>query len=463
MTSSIEPEAISAPGKVFLAGGYLVLDRKYTALVFGLDARIHVCIEPIQTKSGVTLHEIIVRSPQFNEAVWEYGYRLTEGNGGVSVTQLRASHDSSLNRNPFIETTLAYALTYISTHLAQPQPQIHPSSISILASSSYYSNPGTAPTPTSQFLNFDVKLSEAHKTGLGSSAALVTSFTAALLSHYLPRDVFDIEKDASLAVLHNLAQTAHCAAQGKVGSGFDIASAVYGSCLYRRFSPSLLEKHGEPGSIDFSSNLRALVDGEVQWDTEIRKAAIKMPPGLRLLMCDVDCGSETPGMVTKVLAWRKQKPEEADPIWDELQAGNEELAKELTKLAESGNQGAQDGHGRIRELFVKNRKLIRQMSKASGVPIEPREQTLLLDACSKVAGVIGGVVPGAGGYDAVVLLIEDKPDVIADLKELLKDWKVEQDSEDAVKIGNVGMLGVREDMVGVRREDPVKYRDWVHK
>jgi phosphomevalonate kinase len=88
--SSLTPRAVSAPGKVFLAGGYLVLDRKYTALVFGLDARIHVCIEPIQTKSGVTLHEIIVRSPQFKEAVWEYGYRLTEGNGGVCVTQLRA-------------------------------------------------------------------------------------------------------------------------------------------------------------------------------------------------------------------------------------------------------------------------------------------------------------------------------------------------------------------------------------
>jgi phosphomevalonate kinase len=86
----MEPRAVSAPGKVFLAGGYLVLDRAYTALVFGLDARIHARIEPINTKSGVTLSEIIVRSPQFRDAVWEYGYRLTEAGGGVGVTQLRA-------------------------------------------------------------------------------------------------------------------------------------------------------------------------------------------------------------------------------------------------------------------------------------------------------------------------------------------------------------------------------------
>ena len=88
--TTLSSKAVSAPGKVFLAGGYLVLDRKYTALVFGLDARIHVCIEPIRTKSGVTLSEIIVQSPQFREARWEYGYRVMEADAGVGVTQLRA-------------------------------------------------------------------------------------------------------------------------------------------------------------------------------------------------------------------------------------------------------------------------------------------------------------------------------------------------------------------------------------
>lgn len=87
---TLKPVAASAPGKVLLAGGYLVLDRAYTGLVFGLDARIHVAIEPIQTKSGVSLSEIIVRSPQFREATWEYGYRLTERGGGIAVYGLRA-------------------------------------------------------------------------------------------------------------------------------------------------------------------------------------------------------------------------------------------------------------------------------------------------------------------------------------------------------------------------------------
>jgi len=87
--SKISRKAVSAPGKVLLAGGYLVLDRDYTGLVFGLSARIHVHIQPVPTSTGVTISEITVKSPQFKHAVWEYGYRLVEGGGGIEVTQLR--------------------------------------------------------------------------------------------------------------------------------------------------------------------------------------------------------------------------------------------------------------------------------------------------------------------------------------------------------------------------------------
>ena len=89
MVGQDAPVAISAPGKVLLAGGYLVLDRAYTGLVFGLDARIHVAIKPIPTRNGVIFSEIEVSSPQFDNAVWEYGYRLAEDDGGMQVTQLR--------------------------------------------------------------------------------------------------------------------------------------------------------------------------------------------------------------------------------------------------------------------------------------------------------------------------------------------------------------------------------------
>lgn len=77
-----------------------------------------------------------------------------------------------------------------------------------------------------------------HKTGLGSSAALTTSLVAALLLHFGAIASPSVGEDRLLA--HNVAQFVHCLAQGKVGSGFDVASAIYGSHVYTRFDPSVI-------------------------------------------------------------------------------------------------------------------------------------------------------------------------------------------------------------------------------
>jgi phosphomevalonate kinase len=116
------------------------------------------------------------------------------------------------------------------------------------------------PTTTDRFSDFNVPLHEAHKTGLGSSAALVTAFATAIVAHYAPHAVVDVSSAQEKSRLHNLAQAAHCAAQGKIGSGFDVAAAVYGSCVYRRFSPSILEGLGNLGVEGFSTRLRRIVE-----------------------------------------------------------------------------------------------------------------------------------------------------------------------------------------------------------
>lgn len=102
--------ALSAPGKVLLTGGYLVLDRDYTGTVFALDARIHAVVQqmkktrpgetagsdgqqninkPVGSTEGETEAEdmIVVRSPQFVNAVWEYKIERHGNGGGVSVVQ----------------------------------------------------------------------------------------------------------------------------------------------------------------------------------------------------------------------------------------------------------------------------------------------------------------------------------------------------------------------------------------
>ena len=88
-----------------------------------------------------------------------------------------------------------------------------------------------------------VQLSEVHKTGLGSSAALITSVVCALLLHLrvVPPSSFSQDESEGRRLAHNLAQFVHCFAQGKIGSGFDVSSAVFGSQLYTRFDPTVLD------------------------------------------------------------------------------------------------------------------------------------------------------------------------------------------------------------------------------
>lgn len=48
--------------------------------------------------------------------------------------------------------------------------------------------------------------------------------------------------------------------------------------------------------------------------------------------------------------------------------------------------------------FMKLRGMLRELTELSGVPIEPKEQTQLLDACMNVPGVVMAGVPG-GKYE----------------------------------------------------------------
>jgi len=483
--------AVSAPGKVLLTGGYLVLDRNYTGTVFALDARIHAIVQQLrrgsrqlsaspfdavkegaeqQAEGSVTANDtsieeetITVRSPQFLDAVWEYRLKRYEDGGGVKVMQ----HGGG-RRNPFVETSLNYALTYIS-YVADSR-EFGSLSITILADNDYYSETAASRGPTAgtqgRFRHFGVPLHEAHKTGLGSSAALVTALVSALVIH---RTMHPDDLDVAREKLHNLAQAAHCAAQGKVGSGFDVGAAIYGSCLYRRFSPSILEKLGDVGSPGFEERLFATVedlDVAHPWDTECADFGMRLPQGMQMVLCDVDCGSHSPSMVKHVLEWRNKNRQEADMLWNNLQANNEKLRLELIRLAMARNHDPDavpvpEDYEHIRAFLRQTRGYLRTMTQLSGAPVEPLVQTELLDAMSNIEGVIGGVVPGAGGYDAVVLLIRDDMAVVDRLNALFKNWSSSVEDDFGGKIERVRMLGVRHGSEGVMNENLGQYFGWI--
>jgi len=69
----VQTTVVSAPGKVLIAGGYLVLDPAYSGIVVSTSSRFYTAISDQQSpEPGV----VRVRSPQFFEAIWLFSVSL---------------------------------------------------------------------------------------------------------------------------------------------------------------------------------------------------------------------------------------------------------------------------------------------------------------------------------------------------------------------------------------------------
>lgn len=130
-------------------------------------------------------------------------------------------------------------------------------------------------------------------------------------------------------------------------------------------------------------------------------------------------------MVSKVLAWRAKKPEEANAVWERINKANtkiwalfaeldaiaaEDLAAYEKDLAMAAAQPLASLEkstptlSALADVFATCQALradLRLMSSLADVPVEPPEQTVLLDATMACNGVVAAAVPGAGGMDAI--------------------------------------------------------------
>lgn len=232
---------VSAPGKVLLVGGYLVLEAPNVGFVVAADKRFYASVETRQggpgdggdieeadldatddsspppavggTSSSTT--RIHVTSPQFH-ARWDYRY----DHGAETLTP----SPSNVSTNPFVEKTLRVCLLYLTdrrrrrllqlgrrdggedddddddldckTRPAVPPPLPPVLEVVIRADNDFYSvlphlpGGGCVRTPAAvaalpRFLccplDPETGAAVVHKTGLGSSAALTTSLAGALV------------------------------------------------------------------------------------------------------------------------------------------------------------------------------------------------------------------------------------------------------------------------------------------
>lgn len=373
MSQPQHPDVVfSAPGKALVAGGYLVLFQEYTALSVALSSRIYAAArfaEPGQT------NELVVINPQF---VSEWRYPSREGT----------------HTNPYLNACYDVVSAYFDKPVS--------GKLNIWSDNGFHSQTEsqTGVFGALPFSSHGKPITEVPKTGLGSSAALVASIVAAMVALSTKNANVDVN------LVHNLAQTAHCIAQGKVGSGFDVATAVFGSILYSRFSPKCIL----PSTEDHSAVKHAI---DAVWD--MKTSSVLLPSSVSVLMGDVQQGSETPGMVRQVLKWKEENPDQSLALFSALNNANQSLAASLAAKASVNS-------AEVSKCIAEVRKNLQKLTALSNVPIEPSEQTKLLDTASAVPGVLGGVVPGAGGHDAVCVLVNTEsralPDVLTDLNKI---------------------------------------------
>ncbi|XP_076896021.1 phosphomevalonate kinase, peroxisomal-like [Bidens hawaiensis] len=442
----------SAPGKVLITGGYLILERPNAGLVLSTNARFYAIVKPLYDELrpdswAWSWSDIKLTSPQMGR---ETMYKMSLKHFALQCT-------SSEARNPFVEYAVQYAVAAAYATFDNSKKDLLQTlilqgfDITILGDNGFYSYRneiearGLPPTPESlaslppfSCITFNTEESnsqsskpEVAKTGLGSSAAMTTAVVAALLNYLGVVDLSSFSgprHEENLDVVHIIAQTAHCMAQGKVGSGFDVSSAVYGSHRYVRFSPQVISSA--------QNAIRALpleVVADVlkgNWDHERTK--FSLPPLMNLLLGEPGTGgSSTPSMVGAVKNWQKSDPQNSLHTWKELSEANATLEakfKLLSKLAEEYweiyrsviyscsmhqpekwtelasetiSQEIVKALFGARDAMLNIRSHMKLMGMAAGIPIEPDSQTELLDATMNTCGVLLAGVPGAGGFDAV--------------------------------------------------------------
>lgn len=144
-------------------------------------------------------------------------------------------------------------------------------------------------------------------------------------------------------------------------------------------------------------------------------------------LADIDAGSSTPSLVSKVFLWKRENQIEAEAVYKNLGQKNSrlvELFTELNRLSEEegyretigvlaeccasewkklelGDKMVRNVFIELYETFQDIRAGLREIGQGAGVPVEPESMTGLLDECMSVPGILIAGVPGAGMFLSV--------------------------------------------------------------
>ncbi|MGC8923663.1 MAG: hypothetical protein ACP5H8_00510 [Candidatus Micrarchaeia archaeon] len=373
----------SAPGKILWIGGYSVLERPNVSFVTGVNKRVYARVETSKE------NKIVFDLPQFrlklegridNEKI-VFDKQLSEQEASVIKFVKIATETCIKYLKGKGKRIIGFKLTTIS-------------------------DPA-----------FSV---EGSKAGLGSSAAVTTATVGAILQAY----GFKIDKSREL--IHKIAQFAHSKAQGKVGSGFDVAASTYGGHSYVRYSPSIINDVSDDPTIE---QVVSVIDKK--WDYLVQQ--LELPPKFVPVIGNfIGESASTSAMVKQVNAFKEAQPEQYKQLMIELNGANQLAIAALSEINKLSKQNPEK-YGLVlkvaskkrksrlteglkndlkvfndfREAFDKGRLLTKKLGELSGAPIEPSEYSELIEDTKK-NGAFVAKLPGAGGGDAIAAICLSK-------------------------------------------------------
>lgn len=335
---------ISAPGKLFLSGEWAVLEIGNPGIVVAVNKRVHVEIDDYDFIS-VDVDDYNIKNAQ---ASFEAGRLLWD----------KDVLDNERERLCFVKHAIEISLRYLGTWA--------PFKLHTWGEESQLEVDGSV-----------------KKIGFGSSAAVVASTVSALLAF----NGKDIRTREMKDIIYKLSVIAHYFAQGKVGSGFDIAASVYGGAfIYKRFDPEWLLKELE------SKSIKELVEEE--WPSFYIEE-LKIMKDLILLVGWTKESASTSAMVKQMNEFKAQNKDEYDSIFNSIS----QLVEELINAWKNNDKE------KILELLKRNEELLRGLGEKSGVNIETEELKQLAELANENGAA--GKLSGAGGGDCGIAICFD--------------------------------------------------------
>ncbi len=402
-----------SPGKSLLSGGYLILDNSKRGLVINTDTYIS-CESNFKYKEKENSQKnyltFNVHSEYLNET---YNYliyleEIKKENKETEIINELKIKEKIKKKNKWIQNCIISSLFYYLT--------LNENLINILFNKNKLIEINVLIKSDYRFYSYSKEnFSKNIKTGLGSSSALISSLTSnlILLYNYLFTNktykqniiIKDIEDKDLQSLILGASLLSNNLSQNKIGSCFDIISSLFGSQIFIRTQKNIFIN----SPFYFNKENKTLIKDIIFYlkNEYIPNISFlnKNNHFLKNNICfiSIEMGSDTRIFVRKVLEYAKNKKINKlydDELFTSLNNINEKI---INIFLNNINDNIL-----LKDLCKKYRNILRLVSKESKVDIEPEILTPLLDKLIDKEKIIYSICPGAGGYDSIIIMGNDK-------------------------------------------------------